>query len=487
MGDHDHRAGPAVEEVLQLGQGLDVEVVGGLVEEEDVGLVHQQAQDLQPAALPAGEVADRRPLLLLGEAELLAQLARRHLAALAEVDAVADALDGLQDPQGGVEFADLLGEVGQLDGLADDDLARGGLGLALGAGGLGEGAQQGGLAGAVDADEADAVAGAEVPGEVLEEGLGAGLDGDVFQVEDGLAEAGVGEAHQLRLVARRRDVGDEFVGGLDAVARLGGAGGGAAAQPGELLAHQVLPLDLFGGGDAFAFGAGEDVVAVAALVLEDLAALDVPHAGADLVEEPAVVGDADEGGAARLEVAGEPGDALDVEVVGGLVEDQEVLVGDEQLGEGDASALAAGERADDGVEALVEAGQVEAAEESGEDVADLGVAGPLVVGHVADDLVADGRGGVEGVVLGQDAHAQAAGLGDPAGVGLLQLGEHADEGGLAVAVAADDADPVSLGHAEGDTVQQGTCAVHLADCLDIDQIDGHQTRSRERVWISPSA
>lgn len=145
MGDDDHRAGPAVEEVLQLGQGLDVEVVGRLVEEQDVGLVHQQAQDLQPSPLAAGEVADRRPLLLLGEPELLAQLTGGHLAALAEVDAVADALDGLQDAQRGVEFADLLGEVSQPDGLADGDAAARGLLLALGAGGRGEGAQQGGL------------------------------------------------------------------------------------------------------------------------------------------------------------------------------------------------------------------------------------------------------------------------------------------------------------------------------------------------------
>lgn len=374
MGDHDHRAGPAVEEVLQLGQGLDVEVVGGLVEEEDVGLVHQQAQDLQAAPLTTGEVADGRPLLLLGEAELLAELARRHLAALAEVDAVADALDGLQDPQGRVEFTDLLGEVGQLDGLSDDDPAGRGLDLALGTGGLGEGAQQGGLACAVDADEADAVAGTQVPGEVLEQFLRPGVDADVLQVEDRLAEAGVGELHQLGGVARRRHVGDQLIGRLDAVARLGGPGGGAAAQPGQLLAHQVLPLGLLGGCDAVALGAGEDVVAVAALVLVHVTALHVPHAGADLVEEPPVVGDADERGAALLEVLGQPGNALDVEVVGGLVEDQEVLVGDEELGEGDPAALAAGERADDGVEALAEAGQVEAAEESGQDVTDLGVA-----------------------------------------------------------------------------------------------------------------
>lgn len=91
------------------------------------------------------------------------------------------------------------------------------------------------------------------------------------------------------------------------------------------------------------------------------------------------MGDADERGAAVLEVPGEPGDALDVEVVGGLVEDDQVGFAEEELGERDAAALTAGERADDGVEALAEAGQVEAAEEAFDDVADPGVAEPLVV------------------------------------------------------------------------------------------------------------
>jgi len=42
---------------------------------------------------------------------------------------------------------------------------------------------------------------------------------------------------------------------------------------------------------------------------------------------------------ALLEVSGEPGDALDVEVVGGLVEEDDVPVADEELGEADSSAL----------------------------------------------------------------------------------------------------------------------------------------------------
>ena len=67
------RARPAVEHVLERGQRVDVEVVRRLVEQQHVGLAHQQPQQLQPAALAAGQVADPRPLGVAGEAEPLAQ------------------------------------------------------------------------------------------------------------------------------------------------------------------------------------------------------------------------------------------------------------------------------------------------------------------------------------------------------------------------------------------------------------------------------
>ena len=75
VADHDERAGPAVEDVLDGGEGVGVEVVGRFVEHQHVGLPHQQAQQLQAAPLTAGEVADGGPLLLVGEAKLLHELA----------------------------------------------------------------------------------------------------------------------------------------------------------------------------------------------------------------------------------------------------------------------------------------------------------------------------------------------------------------------------------------------------------------------------
>jgi hypothetical protein len=45
--------------VLQPAAALDVEVVGGLVEEEKIGLFEQEFREAEPGLLPAGEGGDR--------------------------------------------------------------------------------------------------------------------------------------------------------------------------------------------------------------------------------------------------------------------------------------------------------------------------------------------------------------------------------------------------------------------------------------------
>ena len=97
--DDDQRPRPAVQEVLQRGQRVDVEVVGRLVEQQHVRLGHEQSQQLQSAALATGQLADRRPLRVPHEAEPLAHLGRRDRPAPAEVDDPAHRLHGLEDAQ----------------------------------------------------------------------------------------------------------------------------------------------------------------------------------------------------------------------------------------------------------------------------------------------------------------------------------------------------------------------------------------------------
>ena len=97
----DERARPGVEQVLQRGQRVGVQVVGRLVEQQHVRLAGQQPQHLQPAPLAAGQVADRGPQSGASvEAEHLGELGRGQLPA-AEHDPPGDLLDGLQHPQVG--------------------------------------------------------------------------------------------------------------------------------------------------------------------------------------------------------------------------------------------------------------------------------------------------------------------------------------------------------------------------------------------------
>ena len=230
--------GPAVEDVLERGEGLDVEVVGGLVEDEDVRLGQQQARQLEPAPLTTAEVTDARLLTPAREAETGRELAGADLL-VTQRRPLLDVLDGLDDAPllEALELADLLGEVGDGDGLADlapaaveGDLAR-------------QGAQQRRLAGAVDPDDADALPRRQPPRHVVEQAALVRRLPDrhrgVLEVEHVLAEAAARERRELDAVAGVRLVGDEGVGGVDAELRLARARRRTAAQPGELLAHEV--------------------------------------------------------------------------------------------------------------------------------------------------------------------------------------------------------------------------------------------------------
>ena len=77
--DDEHAPGEFQEGVLERPQRFHVEVVGRLVEQQDVASVEHRLREVHPAALAAGELADR--FLLVGAAEVEAREvgARGHL------------------------------------------------------------------------------------------------------------------------------------------------------------------------------------------------------------------------------------------------------------------------------------------------------------------------------------------------------------------------------------------------------------------------
>ena len=82
MRDGDDRAGIVLEEALEPGHRLGVEVVGRLVEQQQVGRLQQQPAQRDAAALAAGERRD------VGVGRRQAQRIHRHLEARIEIPRV---------------------------------------------------------------------------------------------------------------------------------------------------------------------------------------------------------------------------------------------------------------------------------------------------------------------------------------------------------------------------------------------------------------
>ena len=136
----------------------------------------------------------------------------------------------------------------------------------------------------------------------------------------------LGKGHELDLIAWLRHVSDQRLSGLDTVARLGGTRRCAAAQPGQLLAGEVLAALLHGVGLAGTLGAGKGPIVVSTLVGIDHAIVYLPGPRGHGIEEPAIVSNHDHGQVALEQVVREPLHAFHVEVVGRLIEHHEVQI-----------------------------------------------------------------------------------------------------------------------------------------------------------------
>ena len=233
--------------------------------------------------------------------------------------------------------------------------------------------------------------------------LGAAVDGQVHAGEDfegavGLGEAfggerdapgggGVGEAQarNLFLDDLPSRLGEEFFGAAQHL--LGGDGFGGLGT--HLFA---LGLEVFG----FLQGVGA-FLAAAALVFLALLEVGVPPQVIDVdvsavgiqvkdlvdgvAQELNVVGDDHDAAGEGLDPVAQPHDRVVVEVVGRLVEEEHIRVGEEHAGEFDAAALTARER----VEPLVEDAVFKA--EGVRDLRSLGVGGPSTgVGELLVEL-----------------------------------------------------------------------------------------------------
>ncbi len=254
----------------------------------------------------------------------------------------------LQDRAAAVDALVLLGVVAGHDVVTEADAALIGIPVA------GQHPQQARLAGAVEAHDHQALASLEGEVHALEHLEVAVAHGQALAFQDqptGLGRRREADVHRpvgspgLDLAVL--EANDAL---LDAVGhrRLGGLGAESIDE--GLQAVDLLGLALGHLGQAhLVLSPGDDVLGVGALVLLDgaeagvVVPVEVQHPGDGLVEEVEVVADHQERAPIGPHEAEQPLLGVAVEVVGGLVEEQEVAAREQDPADLDAPLLAAGQ------------------------------------------------------------------------------------------------------------------------------------------------
>ena len=203
MGDEHDGAGKAEQEVLQPFDGRDVQVVGGLVQQQHVGRTHQRLRQQHATLHAAGQRGEVGIAVQLQARQGLAH-ARVQVPAVAGLDALLRAGHGFGIPvvRGVVEGGQLRAEVAQAFGDHVEHgtfgVLRHGLGQARHAQGVApahlavvgrdfavQQAQQRGLAGAVAADHAHALAALEGEVDAVQQQRAADAVVDLDQLQQG--------------------------------------------------------------------------------------------------------------------------------------------------------------------------------------------------------------------------------------------------------------------------------------------------------------
>ena len=277
---------------------------------------------------------------------------------------------------------------------------------------------------------------------------------------------------------------------------LGLTGLGAGAHPLELGLHALGELGVAVALSLDTRGLGLQIRGVVALVGIKVAAVDLADPLGNVVQEVAIVCDGKHRALVVVQEVLEPQDRLGVQVVGGLIEQQQVGSFEQQLAQGHATALAAGKHIDrhvgigqlQGIHSLAELG-IDIPAVGGIDfvleLAHLGHEGVHVtvrVAHLLADLIEaidlgdhvakchahvldDGLVVVERRLLLQDTHGVAGGKSGIAVGDFLDAGHDLEQGRLAHTVRAHDADLGTGIEAQGHVVKDHLVAMSLASLI----------------------
>jgi len=458
VADHQHAAAIGRQRLFQQPQTGEVEVVGRFVENEEVAAAFQNLRQQQPRFFPAGEVADQRVDAVVFEEEPLEVPPHRNLlgAELDGVDALADLVGhGLLR----VEFEAGLVDVVEFHRRGDLDFAPVRRQLP------GDDFKQTALADSVRPDQPDTRARFEFEREVADDRPPAERERNSDEVHRLVAKPRRRRNQELHLaVADRAGLRGDLVEPLHSPHVALEPRLGRPPHPVDFGTQETAALlleDVFVG---LAFRLDGEEFGVTAGVTVEFAVVEFHDAVRHAVEKITVVGDKKTAPAILGEEVLNPLHRGHVEVVGRLVEQQEIGLGNDRAREGDPAHFAAGEPVAGTVRI---ARQVQLLQHGVE----LGFKIPAVVNHqlvfklavlggidrdslefplefaepteAVGDVVADAAVVVQLEILRQCRHSQPARPGDVPGTRQLFFGDQPQQRRFAAAVAADQGDALS--------------------------------------------
>src|SRR5690606_22902833 len=195
--------------------------------------------------------------------------------------------------------------------------------------------EQRGLAGTVGAEQTDAVAALQDHGEILDQERAAAMrETDVLRHHHLLAGLVRGLQLDIRLAltfAALGTLGAHRLERTHSAFVTGTAGLDALTNPHLLLGQALVEQrvgGLFGGQLLLLVHQEAGVIAVP---VDQTATIQLEDACRQILQEGAVVGDEQHGAAEILESLFQPGDGTDIQVVGGLVEQQQIRLGHQRL------------------------------------------------------------------------------------------------------------------------------------------------------------
>src|SRR5665647_2717125 len=313
----DHGATGELEQcVLERTERLDIQVVGRLVEQQQVPADLEGQREVEPVALATGEHPGGLLLVRALEPERGDVRPGRHLD-VADLDVVETVRDDLPQRLLRVDARAGLVDVGDPDRLADLQLA--------GVQRLepDDGLEQRRLADAVRTDHADDAVARQDEREVLDQDPLVEPLLEVLRLDHDAAEARTRrdlDLVEVKLAGTVR-LGSHLFVAREARLGLRLAALGALAHPLELVLEALRELEVLLALDLQPLLLLLQVGRVVALVRIGAAAVELEDPFGDVVQEVPVVGDGEDGTVVLREVLLEPEHALGIQVVGGLVQE----------------------------------------------------------------------------------------------------------------------------------------------------------------------